>query len=514
MLKKSICQYLLIVPSLIILWGGNLVAQTIETEVNDMGQVTNVEQLEDVKPTDWAYKSLKSLSERYGCLQAENNRFRGDRALTRYEFASQLTACLQQIEKLIASSTANFLTKDELAQLQKLGGDFAPELQSLTTKVNNLEEKTTKLEKSQFSTTTKLSGEVVMVFNGIAAGKNAQGEKIAKNTAFGTRMRLDFDSSFTGKDLLKTRLEVINQSPFSVTSTGTSEGNLGFNADGDGTNNVNLHTLSYSFPVGEKTTILLQANGAEADEFTDTINPYIDGDGASGALSNFGTRNPLYYIATASAGIGVKHQFNDQLELSLNYLASNPSNPTESNGLFNGGYGLFGQLAFKPTENLTLGFAYVNSYNQDLTAGSNLANFNNTYSQPVSSNSYGLQSSWKINPKFVVNSWLGYTKSQVLDINNRGSLDIWNWAIAIAAPDLGKKGNLAGLIIGSEPRVTGVTGNYTKDPDTSLHIEGFYQHQITDNITITPGIIWLTAPNHNKNNDDIIMGVVRSTFTF
>jgi carbohydrate-selective porin OprB len=53
-----------------------------------------------------------------------------------------------------------------------------------------------------------------------------------------------------------------------------------------------------------------------------------------------------------------------------------------------------------------------------------------------------------------------------------------------------------------------------EDPDTSLHIEAFYQLQLTDNIAITPGIIWLTAPDHNSNNDDVVIGAIRTTFTF
>jgi carbohydrate-selective porin OprB len=53
-----------------------------------------------------------------------------------------------------------------------------------------------------------------------------------------------------------------------------------------------------------------------------------------------------------------------------------------------------------------------------------------------------------------------------------------------------------------------------EDPDTSLHIEAFYQYQLTDNVAITPGLIWLTAPDHNASNDDIVIGAIRTTFTF
>ena len=37
---------------------------------------------------------------------------------------------------------------------------------------------------------------------------------------------------------------------------------------------------------------------------------------------------------------------------------------------------------------------------------------------------------------------------------DRGNLDIWNLAVTLGFPDLGKKGNLAGIIVGMEPKVT------------------------------------------------------------
>jgi hypothetical protein len=46
---------------------------------------------------------------------------------------------------------------------------------------------------------------------------------------------------------------------------------------------------------------------------------------------------------------------------------------------------------------------------------------------------------------------------------------------------LGKKGNLAGVILGMEPKVTNSTINQLpKDTDTSYHIEAFYQYQLID----------------------------------
>ena len=54
----------------------------------DLGQVTSVSQLSDVKPTDWAFQALQSLVERYGCIAGYPDKtYRGNRAMTRYEFA-------------------------------------------------------------------------------------------------------------------------------------------------------------------------------------------------------------------------------------------------------------------------------------------------------------------------------------------------------------------------------------------------------------------------------------------
>src|SRR5919199_5534672 len=60
-----------------------------------MEQVTSVSQLSDVKPSDWAFEALRSLVERYGCIAGyPNGTFRGNRAMSRYEFAAGLNACL------------------------------------------------------------------------------------------------------------------------------------------------------------------------------------------------------------------------------------------------------------------------------------------------------------------------------------------------------------------------------------------------------------------------------------
>jgi hypothetical protein len=149
-------------------------------------QVTSVSQFSDVQPTDWAFQALQSLVERYGCIAGyPNSTFRGNRALTRYEFAAGLNACLDRVNELIATATADLVTKQDLATLQRLQEEFSAELATLRGRVDSLEARTAELEAHQFSTTTKLVGEAVFGVTDVFGGNNGNNN----NTVFQDRVR-------------------------------------------------------------------------------------------------------------------------------------------------------------------------------------------------------------------------------------------------------------------------------------------------------------------------------------
>ncbi len=509
---------------------------------DEMAQVNSVSQLSDVQPTDWAFQALQSLVKRYGCLRGyPDGTYWGNRAMTRYEFAASLDACLNRINQLTITKD-DLVSRQDLATLQTLQQQFVKELATVHRRIDAAEVKATELQAHQFSTTTKLDATVVIAPVSVFAGDNAKGQKINTMPIFGDRVRLEFDTSFTGEDQLVTRLQATNLNALSATSTFTPEGDLRFGGYGYSTgnnNNIFIDTLSYAFPLDKNTKVIIEGYSGTADDFADTVNPFLDGDGDTGALSNFGTHNPIYNLVVGS-GVIVNHDFSDNLELTLGYLADNSNDPEQKNGLFNGSYGGMGQLTIKPSENFSLGLTYVNSYNADLTAGSNRANLHSALlsdnsflpnaaleslrgqSLPVSSNSYGLEASFQLSPNFALGGWAGYTNERLLStlggIIPRGNLDIWNYAVTLAFPDLGNEGSLGGIIVGMEPRVTGVSSSLRsvigKDKDVSLHIEGLYQYKLSDNITITPGVIWLIAPDDNSNNTGVVIGTVRTTFTF
>jgi len=496
-------------------WAETVPANNSEQQVNNnsqeqiVSQVTSVSQLSDVQPNDWAFQALQSLVERYGCIAGYPNRtYRGNRALSRYEFAAGLNACLDRVNELIATATADLTTKQDLGTIQKLQEEFSTELAILRGRIDIVEAKTAELQAHQFSTTTKLQGQVVAVVSDVLLNKQVNGADIpGKNTTLGSRARIELVSSFTGKDTLFTRIQANN-----INSPGinTTEGNLFF-AGTTGNTTAAIDALFYAFPLSKNTQIKLIANAGAADDVTNTVNLF-DGDGAFGAVSTFGTRNPIYG-QLGDKGIAVNHQLGKKLALSLGYLSGTANNPTSGNGLFDGSYGALAQLTVKPSDRISLGLTYINSYKQPLLTGSN--NATSTFNgEAFSSNSYGVQASLGLSKKFVLGGWAGYTNSKVLT-GTKGDVDTFNYAVTLGLPDLGKKGNLAGVIVGMEPKVTSSSfAGVTKDPNTSYHIEGFYQYKLNDNITLTPAVIWLTAPDHNDTNDNIVIGALRTTFSF
>lgn len=243
-----------------------------------MAQVTSVSELSDVQPTDWAFQALQSLVERYGCIAGyPDGTFRGNRALTRYEFAAGLNACLDRVNELIATATADLVTKEDLATLQRLQEEFSTELASLRGRVDALEVQASELEANQFSTTTKLTGNVFVNLTGAFADGAvlAEGE-----TAFRTQPRtatpllrqidrdpnitlsnyvfLNFNTSFTGRDSLVTQLVSGNgRSPVNEFVSAGLYNTFGTpytdqtGTPTSGTNSVYVRELFYSFPVGD-----------------------------------------------------------------------------------------------------------------------------------------------------------------------------------------------------------------------------------------------------------------------
>lgn len=486
-----------------------------KTKPMTIAQVNNVFQLRDVSPGDWAFEALRNLVERYGCIAGyPDGTFRGDRTLSRYEFAAGLNACLQQIERLINSGTE--IPDSDLATLERLISTFETELSTLNTRVDNLEGRVGFLEDNQFSTTTKLVGEVAFTLASVF------GDDIDdSNPVFTERIRLQFVTSFTGKDKLFTRMTAGNIGNSFQDETGTREGRFAF--DGQSGNNVILNRLHYVFPVGEKATVVLMPVLGAHHFYSEVFNSGLNaGGGAAGAISRFGERSPIYRLGIGlnTTGVGFRYQLSDSISLSTGYLAPNGRDTEE--GLFGGRYSALGQLVFSPTNRFKAGLTYVRGYDTSDRpgallwggTGTNLANLGGIVpAVPVNSDTFGAEFQWDVSPKVSLRGWFTYSD---LELRGEGDGEVLSYAGVLAFPDLFQEGNFGAIIVGAEPYLTelDVTGDPTFSDDVPIHIEALYKYRINDNILLTPGVVWLLSPNQDDDNSDIVIGALRMTFQF
>jgi hypothetical protein len=500
-----------------------------ETDVMD--QVTSVSQLSDVQPTDWAFQALQSLVERYGCIAGyPDGTYKGNRAMTRYEFAAGLNACLERVNELIAASTANLVTREDLAVLQRLQEEFAAELAALRGRVLALEARTAELEANQFSTTTKLRGEVIFFIGDtfgdrseytVAGGPNVDEEEDPTQSYFGYRARLNFDTSFTGEDLLRTRLEakdVPNLSRENLTNTLMSR--LGTDG-GDG--DFILDDLYYRFPImNGKGQVYFGAKSLDLDDVQDPLSPFQST--GAGAASRFGRYNPTTFRGNEGTGAALKYQLNERMRLNLGYLANDGDSPdpSEGRGLFNGGHSAFLQFVYEPLDNLAIAIDYNRRYfreddvNVSGGTGSFLANrpFGDT---ATTTDNLGFQTNWRIADKFELGGWLGVAWADDKASSGDGDdLDatILNFAITLAFPDLFREGSLGGIIVGMQPKVVYHTLERLEEDKTGIHIEAFYRYQVNDYVALIPGVYIVTDPEHTDENDTMVVTTFRTQFRF
>ena len=481
---------------------------------SSQSQVTNVNQLRDVSPTDWAYEALRSLVDRYGCIAGfPNQTYRGSQPLSRYEFAAGLNSCLSQIERLIASSGS--VTQEDLDTINRLSQEFEAELATLGGRVDELESRTAVLEDSQFSTTTKLEGEAVF---GIS---NEFNNSDFNETVFQNRVRLAFVSSFFGEDALYTRIDAANAG-FGFQTEDANGDPIDLNTGAltyqtaDSGNDVGIGWLAYYFPVGDKIDVYLPAAFPLWVDFVPSLSPYLDSfTGATGSLSSFAESSPIYKIGLASGGgVGINFTPLDPITVSVGYFGGDSFNPVadEDGGLINEEYSALGQVTLSLLdEKLQIAGTYVlgqfgagDNTIYDLGVGTELARQPFGDGEKVAANSYGVEAAFQLNDRIALNAFGMYTDAQVADDNQ--SAEIWSYGAGLSLPDLGKEGNLAAIFAGVEP--------YEGNQDLPIHLEGLYKYQFSDNISVTPGVIYLISPNGNEDDEDALIGVLRTTFTF
>jgi hypothetical protein len=492
---------------------------------------------------------LKSFNDRHKCGIANI-----DAAISRADFANNIVVCLTSTEVKLAQDPSA-IPASELAQLREVVEQFSNEVSYLGNRVETVEKKLATVQKaSSFSITTKLAGEVIVALTGNSSQTGTPAaDTNSGGLTFANRVRLNFDTSFTGKDRLRTRLQSRNLISLNAGSgnggTGTNTTRLGF--DGNEANVTNLSLLQYTLPIFDGSKLIVETVGSEFNENLYTFNPLLTSSG-SGSISRFGRYNPVYRQSNDGAAATVDFRLSPEFSFGLGYAIPNGTNPipgvatapagavqspttvaTSANdpgansGVFGGNYAGIAQLRYQPSPGTDLGLVYSRSYHNNGAGvtGSTGSNFANSPfgSAPTVANHYSFLASTKLSPGFTLSGWVGLTNANIESGgSSSGSADIINGAITAAFSDVGAKGNVLGFIIGVPPKVSSITssiaGNRTRfNPDTALHLETLYKIKVSDNLDITPGVLLITNPESAPgaaNRGSEFVGTVRTTFKF
>ena len=438
----------------------NIAAEAAETVSVDalsnsdsiqLAQVTSVSELSDVLPSDWAYTALQRLVEEYGCIEGYPDRsFRGNRAMTRYEFAAGLNACLDVIVQLIDTDPG------DLDTIRRLQEEFAAELATIRGRVDTLEADVAELEANQFSTTTKLKGQLdahlVVPFDGP--------EDLDEPT-FQYRTRLNLDTSFTGEDRLRTRLQ------FGDANNALSGAPGGFAAAGSGgfVDDVRIDDVYYSFPIGSRVSAIIAANSIVSDDFvTSTIVPF---DGPS--VADYG--GPMFYDQLGLGGQSFAAGFNiaitDSLILDAGYATSQGQDADK--GIFDE-YEYLVQLNYLSDGLIDAAVTYMDGESGDGNGADGII------AGLLSLDFGGFQIG-------------GYYADQDGDES---------WQAGVAVSNLLGTGNAAGVY-------------YVEDFNDDETAEAYYSMKINEYWTLTPAVIY---GEFDATGDESWYGVIRSRFNF
>ena len=536
-------------------------------------QVTSINQFSDVYPTDWAYQALANLIERYGCVAGyPNGTFRGNRAMTRYEAAALLNACLDRITEIT----------DELRRLIK---EFEKELAIIRGRVDGLEARVGELEATQFSTTTKLKGKATFVLgatkakgdnpkygiyeNGVDKDGNTKylGLRRGYNrfygaTTFSYDHRLGLKTSFTGKDLLFTRLRTGNMDNTPWEGEGVNLTKI--DTAGASDNFVTIDRLYYRFPLGSNFTVIAGPLLRNTEMMGYKANVY--GKGGQKLLDFFGGSLgvPGVWNKETGAGFGAiyrsTHEKGDPYwTVAANYV-SDEGEAANSNSM-DGGFmtdqgegNITAQIAYgSKSWGLAAGYRYgqcdvkfrsgtqyvaANKWHQGCWTNDVVDGEIQDYKvrTGADSNSWSFSAFWRPEESGWVPSISASVGASYLNGDFKAAKQAWkeydkrsdrrgngianefgSWAVMLQWSDVFLMGNDLGFAVGQPQFVTSTDGHGTPD-DGNYAMELWYQFQVTDNIAITPGIFWLSRPWGEFTKSDksvgVFGGLVQTVFKF
>ncbi len=397
------------------------------------------------------------------------------------------------IEKQLAQT--NFrLNQDDFATLKRLQATYRVILDSQRDRLDQLDAQMSTLEAQNFSPTTQLNGQALIALT----------DGTAANATLLTRLRFDLNTSFTGRDRLRTQLEVGNAGQDAIAKQHSSRGNLlgtlGLLADGGGLDAIDIPTtvriskLSYTFQPHANVSLTVGAR----------LNPrdFIDANRfANDSLKNFSSsffmNNPLIIQnpvdRPGGAGVAAAWQMGDRSPLTLRalYVATAADAPTAGLGLFGGNQQGSVEVEYA-TRPLVARLQYTRAQVNGTTVDAG-----------------GLNLEWAVRRQFALFRRIGIAHYAGFNTALQQSLDLTpvTWTVGGTLREILIPGSVAGVAIG-QPFLTPDLGTATQ-----TNAEVYYSFDLNDRLRVSPALLIVANPN-NRATGTIFEWVVRVVYAF
>ena len=358
------------------------------------------------------------------------------------------------------TATANELNINDVSgyssseEIENISEFLPAELAITNSRVDGLEARINDFEAGSFSSTTSASFSVDMAIGAVDGNANSE----AVTTAYG--YQIDLSTSFTGEDALSVSLD--------AGSGAGALGELDLNSGGD---QLTVDGITYSFPLGEKTTVLV-GDSTDGSALYSTACVY---GGFTNTLDDCGNFTSAFTSATDGASLSASYDIGNGFTGAIGYSGE--------------GTGTKGLMTKESADLYGAQIAYsTDNYGASVT-----------YADTDSATAWGLNGYYTFDDASLPSLSVGYEFTE----NEGTTADQTQWFAGLQWDEVGP---------GSLGIAAGTKGPQSDGSTEEMAYEAFYAYPVNDGMTITPAIYLLE--NSGTGEEDETGVVVKTSFSF
>jgi len=357
-------------------------------------------------------------------------------------------------------------------------------------RVDGVESQLGELMAGQFSSTTTLTGKAAFVVGSVDDSLQTDSTKGGDEWTMNYMYQLNMNSSFSGKDLLYTRIKTGDFSTESATNYGrfANKGNGDYLAvSNDNGNILEVDKIWYQFPLGDSLQVWV---GPKIENYymlasaPSIYKPVTKQFALGGNASTYGS--------STSPGFGAAwtQQVDDPSEarfaVSANYTGKG-GNDASAGLLDEDSKEFFLTKVEYGSSQWQVSAAFASKTNGEAYDGYYHTSQGEDYSTDLTS--IGLRAYWKPDETGVVPSvQIGFDAASVDNAASGDPDEMQAWMVGLGWKDLLMDGNKAGIAFGSRQHATSYNGSGSDVADENFVWEAYYTFKINDGVSVTPAL--------------------------